>query len=465
MLSMSAMRDAPTAPERVIPPVPEPLPEGLSTRALIRAYATNVLATYPQRAFEDDVAVRPFYGRLSFLINAPEDIRRVLVDNDAAYGRTRATTRIIHPLLGEGLFLSHGESWRRQRRATAPAFAPKAVPAFARATARALAEAHARLALDGDATMVDLLAWLQHLALDVASRALFSMPIGPFGRRLRQRIVDYGLRHSRGGFLDFFLPTSVPSPRDLGRRWFQWRWMRDVDQLVTARMASVSARDAPDLFELLRGHRDPVSGDRFSERELRDQVATLIVAGHATTALALFWGFYLLALSPGWQERVAKEAAAHDLGPEGAADALPSLVIARAVVQEALRLYPPAFIIVRQALAADRLAGRDVPPGTVVMIAPWVLHRHRRRWECPEVFDPTRFLPGSPTPGRFAFLPFGAGPRVCVGAPLAMTEATLVLAEVARRYRIALADDSPVLPVGIVTTQPSRPVLFRLDPR
>jgi cytochrome P450 len=157
------------------------------------------------------------------LINAPEDIRRVLVDNDAAYGRTRATARILRPLLGEGLFLSHGESWRRQRRATAPAFVPNAVPAFARATARAFAEAHAGLAPDGGATAVDLLAWLQHLALDVASRALFSMPIGPFGARLRQRIIDYGLRHSAPSFLDFFLPTSVPSPRDLGRRWFQWR--------------------------------------------------------------------------------------------------------------------------------------------------------------------------------------------------------------------------------------------------
>jgi cytochrome P450 len=105
-----------------------------------------------------------------------------------------------------------------------------------------------------------------------------------------------------------------------------------------------------------------------------------------------------------------------------------------------------------------------VPPGTVVMIAPWVLHRHRRRWECPEIFDPRRFLPGAPAPDRFAFLPFGVGPRVCIGVPLAMTEATLVLAAVARRYRIALAGDRPVLPVGIVTTQPSRRVLFRLDP-
>jgi unspecific monooxygenase len=336
---MTVMQDAPTAPERVIPSVPEPLPEALPTRALLRAYAENILATYPERAFEDDVVVRPFYGRLSLLINAPEDIRRVLVDNDACYGRTR----IIRPLLGDGLFPSHGQSWRRQRRATAPAFAAKAMPAFAKATARAFAEAHPRLAPDGAATAVDLLAWLQHLALDVASRALFSMPIGPLGARLCQRMVGYGVRHSAAGFLDFFLPTSTPSPRDLGRRWFQWRWMREIDQLVAARMARASPSDALDLFELLRGYRDQVSGEQLSERELRDRVATLIVAGHETTAVALFWSFYLLALSPEWQERVAAEAAASDLGPQGAAAALPSLVIARAVVQEALRLYPPAL--------------------------------------------------------------------------------------------------------------------------
>jgi cytochrome P450 len=130
-----------------------------------------------------------------------------------------------------------------------------------------------------------------------------------------------------------------------------------------------------------------------------------------------------------------------------------------------LRLYPPAFLIVREALASDHLARREVPAGTVVMIAPWVLHRHRRLWNDPDSFDPTRFLPGAPAPDRFAFMPFGAGPRVCIGAPLAMTEAILVLAEIARRYRITLADDHPVLPVGIVTTQPNRRVLFRLSAR
>src|SRR6516164_3891605 len=137
----------------------------------------------------------------------------------------------------------------------------------------------------------------------------------------------------------------------------------------------------------------------------------------------------------------------------------------RAVVQEALRLYPPAFTLVRQARHADKANGTPVPAGGIVFISPWVLHRHRRLWSQPEVFDPTRFLPGAPLPDRFAYLPFGIGPRVCIGAQFALTEATLVLAAMIKAFRIERADDEPVMPVGIVTTQPGHSPLFRLRPR
>jgi cytochrome P450 len=134
-------------------------------------------------------------------------------------------------------------------------------------------------------------------------------------------------------------------------------------------------------------------------------------------------------------------------------------------VQEALRLYPPAYTIVRQARADDNAGGIAVPAGTIVFIAPWVLHRHRRLWPQPDVFDPARFLPGAPAPDRFAYLPFGVGPRVCIGAQFALTEATLVLAAMLKAFEIERADAEPVMPVGIVTTQPDHPPLFRLRPR
>src|SRR5262249_54278518 len=155
------------------------------------------------------------------------------------------------------------------------------------------------------------------------------------------------------------------------------------------------------------------------------QVATMITAGHETTAVALFWALYLLAITPEVQKRIGQEVATLDLGPDSAAEALPPLLYTRAVVQENFRLFPPAFTLVRQARGADDAGGVRIPAGGIVFISPWVLHRHRLRWAEPERFDPARFLPGAPAPDRFSYLPFGIGPRVCIGAQFALTEATL----------------------------------------
>jgi cytochrome P450 len=404
------------------------------------------------------------FGRDSLLINRPDDIRRVLVENDENYARTRPTIRILRPLLGNGLFLAADEEWRHQRRTTAPAFGPKATPAFARATARALQDAIPGLA-SRPSQEVDLLSWLQHLTLDVAGRALFSLPMKALSAPLRRRIGTYGARYGRPTFPDFFLPLAVPSPRDIGRAWFARRWFPLIDRLIAERERLGDHGGRHDLYDLLRAARHPETGAPFSETEFRDQVATLIVAGHETTAVALFWACYLLALAPAWQDLVAREAADLDLRPEGAADAIARLEMAKAVVQESLRLYPPAFVIVRLAKGSDRLAEIAVGPGTVVMVAPWVLHRHVQLWRQPGAFDPTRFLPGAPSPDRYAFLPFGIGPRVCIGASLAMTEATLVLASIVRTFRITLADSRPVLPIAVITTQPDHAVPFLLVPR
>jgi cytochrome P450 len=179
----------------------------------------------------------------------------------------------------------------------------------------------------------------------------------------------------------------------------------------------------------------------------------------------LFWLFYLMASVPEAQEAVAAEAASADLGPDGAPDTVSKLVRARAVVDETLRLYPPAFVIVRQALADDLVDGVLVPGRSLVLIAPWVLHRHRRLWDRPDVFDPSRFLPGAAPPPRFAYMPFGVGPRVCVGAQFALTELVLILAIMLREFRIELAEKRIVTPVGMVSTQPENSPHFLLHRR
>jgi unspecific monooxygenase len=294
---------------------------------------------------------------------------------------------------------------------------------------------------------------------------MFSLAMERYRPELRDLITGYTAGLGRPSLLDFLLPLAIPSPRDLARRRVRRRWVALIGRIIAERRGKASAEVPRDLFDLLSTARDPETGAPFLAENLVDQVATLIAAGHETTGVALFWSLWLVAAAPAVQERLAVEGQTLDLGPDNAAEVLPRLVYTRAVVQEALRLYPPAFTIVRLAKHADDAGGIQVPAGAIVFIAPWALHRHRRLWSQPEVFDPARFLPGVPVPDRFAYLPFGIGPRVCIGAQFALTEATLVLAAMIKAFHIERADDQPVMPVGIVTTQPDHPPLFRLQPR
>src|SRR5256885_6509438 len=262
---------------------------------------------------------------------------------------------------------------------------------------------------------------MHYLAIEVAGRAMFSLEMDAFGPRMREMLRDYGERLAQAGVLDILLPPIVPAPQDFARWRFRRRWLRLIDEIVAARPKKAVAGAPRDLLDLMAV--DPETGAPVPRRRLADQVATMIAAGHATTAVALFWAFYLVASTPAVQERIAAEAGPLDLAPEGAAEALPHLVYTRAVVQEASRLYPPAYGIFRLARRADEAGGVAVPKGAIVMIAPWLLHRHKTLWTEPDAFDPGRFLPGAPPPDRFAYLPFGMGPRVCVGAQFARAEA------------------------------------------
>ncbi len=451
------------APALFTPPRPTPPAEPLSFFAFLRALRGNGLNMWPQAAYEQNIVRRSLLGGSSLLISAPAAIRHILVDNSENYRRTHASIRILRPITGDGLLLSTGEAWRHQRRTIAPALAPRMLPLLTRHIVTATEEAIGRLSAQTDQP-VDLLATMQALALDIAGRSMFSLETRQYGAAMRAMLTEY-TPYARPTLLDMMLPTSIVTLRDLGRRRFQRRWMALIDSIMVTRVA-VRATDTPrDLFDLLRAARDPDTGAAFSHDELRDQVATMILAGHETTAVTLFWALTLLAAAPDAQDGIAVEGEGLDLSAEHATEALDHLPITRAVVSETLRLYPPAFVIVRQALAADHCDGIEIPRGAVVMIAPWVLHRHHKLWRDPDAFDPSRFLPDAPPPPRFTYLPFGAGPRVCVGAQFALAEATLVLAALVREFHITREDPTPVLPVAIVTTQPNHAPLFRLRPR
>ncbi len=424
---------------------------------MVRILQTNALQMWSRQAYERPAMVGSFLGRIQVLLNDPDAIGHVLVRNAANYRRPAISRRLLAPLVGDGLLLSEGAAWRHQRRTIAPILAPRSMPVLTSHVAVAAAQRRERLAGRQD---VDLLAEMQRTALEIAGRSMFSLEMESLGGPMRALLMRFAVQLARPSAFELLLPPAIPSPQDRARRRFRTEWTALIGLILDAR-ARLPITDGPrDLFDMLVAARDPETGEGFSREQLCDQVATMILAGHETTALTLFWALCLLAQSPHWQARVAEEAAANPFDSHNASEVLARLPVTRAVVSEALRLYPPAFMITREAVKRDTANRTLVPRGATVVIAPWVLHRHATLWEDPSAFEPSRFMPGAPAPPRFSYIPFGAGPRICVAAQFAVAEAVLVLAALLRDLTVSSRDASHIRPIARVTTQPDRTAHF-----
>ncbi len=465
-MSIAVGLDVRTKRAPLIPPRPPMAPDDLSALGRLALIRSNAIASWGPRAYEEDIIKGRFFGRSSFILNTPDAIRHILVDNYENYTRTPAAFRVLRPILGEGLLLAEGRAWKNQRRTLAPAFAPRAIPLLVPHMLAATDDTIDTLRMQAGVP-IDLREAMQRLALDIAGRTMFSFELEKHGAALRGFVNEYGERLAQPRFLDLLLPSGWPSPQDISRALFRRRWTRFMGHLIAERRAMAgklgSGDAAPrDLFDLMVAARDPETNEAFTDEQLGDQVSTMILAGHETTATALFWSLYLLALDPATQDELAAEAKGALAG--GPLDAT-RLTFTRAVLDETMRLYPPAFLIVRAAAGPDAVPGADIAKKDVVLISPWLLHRHEKLWDQPNAFRPSRFLPGNPPPDRFAYLPFGVGPRVCIGAQFALTEATLALAKLVAAFRVELLELELVTPVGVVTTQPNRSPMFRITPR
>lgn len=447
-------------PEPLIPPAARTPGGPLTGLKLVRAMNSNMLSIWGPRAYELPIIGGRLYGRDRILVNDPAAVRRVMVENAQAYEKPAPTRRLTRPIIGEGVFLSEGPEWRRQRRALSPAFTPQHVeqlaPHFAEAAEGLVA------ALEGRAR-AQLVKPLQEAALDAAARSLFSMPIGGQGGRIADLVRVYASGPGRPGFLDLIAQDEGDFGwLSFGRRAFRRRWLKEVDQIIAARRAK-GAGERPDLLDLMLKAKDPETGEAMTDAELRDQSATMLAAGFETTAGAMFWTLYLLARDRVAQDQIRQEVLS-DPPSRSIAEAGRRWPRLRRAVLEALRLYPSAPLLFRVAMQPDRLANVEVPKGAIVIVAPWIIHRHKLYWDRPDVFAPERFegrereyLAGG------AYLPFGAGPRICIGASFALTEASIVLAGVLSRFVIALDDERELEPMSIITTMPSIDPWFRLE--
>jgi cytochrome P450 len=409
---------------------PGPLgPDMLRAFSAIRRDPLQYLA----RAWREhgDVVQFPIPRPPSYLINDPDGVRRVLVGNARNYTKQTIQYRALSLVTGDGLLVTDGDVWQRQRALVQPAFHHETLD---RIVAHATHAAHRMLdeweALPAGA-VVDLDAAMITAALEVVGQALFGTDLSADALRLAHATLaalDVVVSRAR---VPVTPPAWLPTP---GNRRLQGA-VRELDGAVLSMLAERStSAEANDMLDLLLQARDE-SGARLTRREVRDQVVSFIVAGHETVASSLTWAWALLAAHPEVQRELQDEAdAVLTDAPPTMAD-YGRLPVARAVLDEAMRLYPPVWLISRRAQAPDVLGRRDIPAGAIIITSPWLVHRHPDRWDRPDVFDPHRFLDG--TVDRQAFIPFGAGPRQCVGRDFAYVEAVLLLATMARRVSVS----------------------------
>jgi cytochrome P450 len=447
------------------PPAPPPLREPLGTFEFLRRVRANPLTTWADEHFSGlIVAGEGVLGRIT-VVSDPAAIRHVLVDNAANYRKDDLQKRVLAPGLGKGLLSVEGEDWKLQRRTLAPLFAPRHVAGFFPAMAEA-GERLVRRWRRHDGRILDISLEMTRATLDVLERTIFTQGLTRDPDALGRAITRYFEALGPVDPLDVFsFPDWIPR---LGR----WRarpairfFEEIVGELIDARRALIARGEEPprDLLTLLLEAADPESGQGLSDVEVRANIVTFIGAGHETTANALTWSLYLLSQAPDVRARVEREVEEVLDGRAIAPDDLPRLVFTRAVIDEAIRLYPPVPFMSRAAIQDDWFGNMKIPKGSLVAIAPWVLHRHRQLWEEPEAFDPDRFMPerrGSID--RFAYLPFGAGPRVCIGASFALQEAVIVLASIVRAARLDLVEGHEVRPLHRVTLRPEGGLPMRL---
>ena len=463
---MSAPRSAPeetagnelarSARRQTLPPGPR----GGFLLGNLAAFASDILGflTRCTREYGDIVLLR-LPGRVAFILNRPEDIETVLLTQRTNFVKHSFFWRHVTAIFGNGLLTSEGDFWLRQRRLAAPAFHPERIAAYGDVMA-AYAERQAAGWRDGEVR--DIHPDMMRVTMEIVSKTLFDVAleedVGEIGRSFDIVVREIAKRFRR----PVKIADWIPLPGNLRYR----RGVALLDRLVARILAERRARpgDRGDLLSMLMAARDE-EGRPMSDRQLRDELITLFLAGHETTAIALSWSLFLLARNPEADARLGAEAREVAGGRLPTAADLPRLRYAEAVVKESLRLYPPAYVIGRESLAACEIGGYAVPARATIYFSPWVLHRDPRYFPDPERFRPERWLDGSTASlPKYVYIPFGGGPRVCIGERFAMMEAVLALVTIVRRWRLEMAGPDPV-PFPSITLRPEGGPVMRIGTR
>jgi cytochrome P450 len=434
----------------------------LKSLPVIRGNLPGFMTSLTQRY--GDVVRVSFLKQEGYLLNHPDAVKQILQSHHHRYSKQVYALTFLKALLGEGLLTSEGASWLRQRRLMQPAFHRRRLSALSTImtdTTCAMLERWQDIGQDGEA--LDVAQEMMRLTLRNVGQALLSRDLSNEMDLLGQAFATYRTLLTRYLYTPF-PPLGVPTPRN--RRLQATIRVLDtvIEDIIHERCEQIIGRG--DLLSMLLQARDEETGEGMSNRQVRDEVMTLLLAGHETTATTLTWAWYLLSQHPEIEQRLHTELDEVLEGQPPAVEHLPRLPYTRMIVDETLRLYPPTFSLSRKALADDEIGGYALPAKSTILLCPYTTHRHPAFWEDPDVFDPERFLPeraaGRP---HFAYFPFGGGPRQCIGNQFAIMEAQLILAIVAQRYRLRLVSGHKVEPEVVLTIRPRHGLPMTLQQR
>jgi cytochrome P450 len=451
-----------------LPPYPSRPVEPLSPLAGLRVARRNVLEMFDEKCFEYEFFSAHILNRRLFVCNSPDTVARAFIEmHDSFERKTPQMRHALSPLLGDGLFISDGKLWKQRRRIVAPIVHASRLALFAPTMVEAAIETAERWAALPPGAPIDALREMATLTAEIICRTVFGPRLGAV--HATEIVASFSAYQRQVSQLDIAYLLGLPDwlPRFQSPAVYRaaHRIRRVLDDIIL-RCEERLASGEPSMIRMLIEARDPETHEALDREALRNEAAVIFMAGHETTANSLAWSWFLLSQVPEVEARLHAELTKVLGGRPPVLDDVPRLIYTRAVFEEAIRLYPPVPLLGRQALRDERIRNRDIPKGSLVVVAPWLLHRHRRLWERPDHFEPERFLPeNAGTRKRYSYIPFSVGPRVCAGQAFGLTEGILCLATVAQRARLRLAPGAVVQPVCRLTLRPGDTLPMRVESR
>ncbi|MDO8878363.1 MAG: cytochrome P450 [Pseudolabrys sp.] len=444
------------------------MPSPPSAWQRIKLGRKNILAVWEAEAFAYEFVSTQFFTRRAFLCNSPDAVQFAFGSHNESFERKSPAQRFsLLPLLGDGLFISDGDVWRRRRRIVNPIIHVSRLPEFAPVMVESIIEVRDRWATLPAPGDIDALGEMARLTAEILSRTIFGRQLGHEHASVLVESFSEYQRHI--GQIDLLSLLGFP---DWMPRWYSARIRRSVRRIhallddIIEGLRVQNDRDDKSIVGRLLNARDRDTGAPLDAKALRNEIAVLFMAGHETTANTLAWTWYLLSQSPEAEARLHREVDGVLGGrPPTLAD-VPKLIYTRAVFEEAMRLYPPVPILSREALKEETFQNVRIPKGSIVIVAPWLLHRHKKLWRKPDHFMPERFLPESDEPvSKFAYIPFSIGPRICAGMAFGLTEAILCIATLAREFKLGLKPGHVVEAECRITLRPGSSLPMQVSRR